>query len=134
MTIPTYAFVWQQGEDGQINMNYTQNDVAVDLTGYKLRMDIRSQSDTLLYTFNSSDITEVPSVDNVGAGDNEAVLGSDGTINIVIPRAASLGSGPLAAHLDEPLSYDVFLRDTANLQRKILRGTITIEPSETRWN
>lgn len=136
MVVPNYDYVWQQGEDGEINMIYRQGipAAAVDLTGYKLRMDIRNGTGELLFTFNSDDITEVPSVDEVGVADNEAVLGRQGEISIVVPRAASLPGGPLEGEIGNPLQYDIFLRNTENKQRKILRGTITLEASQTRWN
>jgi hypothetical protein len=134
MTIPEYDFVWQQGEDGLINITYSIDGVPVNLTGYKLRMDIRSTATgTILYTFNSDDIVETPSVDVTGASDNEATLTSGGAINIVVPRTASLTGGTLANNIGESLAYDIFLRDTANKQRKILKGTVTIEASITRW-
>jgi hypothetical protein len=135
MSIPTYDLVWQEGEDGQINLIYKLNDTPVNLTGYKLRMDVRDASGgTLLFTFNSDDIVETPPVDVTGSSDNEAVLGSDGSINILVPRAASLPGGPLATSIGTILNYDIFLRDTTNKQRKILRGTIQLEPSSTKWN
>lgn len=135
MAVPSYDYVWQQGEDGEINLVYRSGKPAapVDLTGYELRMDIRNATGDLLYTFNSEDIVEVPSVDATGTADNEAVLGADGSINIVVPRTASLGTGPLVGEIGNPLQYDVFLRNAQNRQKKILRGTITLEASQTRW-
>ena len=139
MAIPTYDIVWQEGEDGNINIIYRQNGTPVNLTGYKLRMDVRAAPvapatvGAILYTFNSDDIVEIPSVDVTGNADNEAVLNSSGEINVVVPRATSLGTGPFATHIGEALSYDIFLRDTSNKQRKILKGTIILEPSTTKW-
>jgi hypothetical protein len=129
--VPTYDVLWQQGEDGEINMIYSYNGAPVDLTGYSLRMDVRNAAGAQLFVFNSSDVSDP--LDSVGTADNEAVLGSDGSINILIPRAASLGSGPFANMMGEELSYDIFLRSPANKQRKILKGTIIFEASATRW-
>lgn len=132
--IPQYDFIWQQGADGEISLVYKINDVVVDLTGWKLRMDVRSPTGTLLFTFNSDDIVGEPGADVTGSADNEATLNADGEIYVVVPRAASLGDGPLASFLDTALPYDIFLRDATNKQRKILKGTITLEASTTRWN
>lgn len=133
--IPEYDFVWQQGEDGEISAVYRRDGVAVNLTGWKLRMDVRSPTGTLLFTFNNTDITDTTQgVDNVGVADNEATLGADGTIYVVVPRATSLGEGPLVPYVNQPLPYDIFLRDNNDLQKKILKGLITIEASQTRWN
>ncbi len=132
--IPTYDFVWQQGEDGTINLVYRRDGATVNLTGYKLRMDVRSEVGAALFTFNSDDIVEVPSVDATGATDNEAVLGADGSIKIVVPRSTSLNDGAFVPSIGKALPYDIFLRDTNNKQRKIMKGTITIESSQTRWN
>lgn len=137
MSVPQHDFVWQQGEDGVVRAVYKQNGLPVNLTGYKVRMDVRSTTGALVYVFNSDDIVENPvveGVDETGVADNEAVLGTDGSITISIPRAASLGSGPFVSTLGEAMNYDVFLRDTSNKQRKILKGTIVFEPSATRWN
>lgn len=135
--VPEVDFVWQQGEDGEINMVRKTGDPAmpVDLTGYSLRMDIRNAAGTLLYIFNSDDVSDpnLPGGDVIGPSDNEAVLGSDGSINIVVPRSVSLGDGPLVGEVGNVLQYDIMLRDTDNKQKKILRGTITLEASQTRW-
>ena len=131
MTVPTHDLVWQQGEDGEIHMVYSFNGTPVDLTGYSLRMDVRNAAGTALYIFNSDDVADP--LDSVGAADNEAVLGSDGTINILVPRTASLNSGPFVPFIGQPLNYDIFLRDTTDKQRKILKGTITFEESQTLW-
>ena len=139
MAIPTYDTVWQEGEDGNISIIYKLNGTPVNLTGYKLRMDVRAAPvapatvGAILYTFNSDDIVETPPVDVTGSTDNEATQGSAGQINIVVPRATSLASGPFVTHIGEALPYDIFLRDTSNKQRKILKGTIIIEPSITKW-
>lgn len=144
MSIPTYAFTWEQGDDLTINMVYKQgtagSEAAVDLTNYAIRMDIRTADTTrtLVYTFNSEDITEIPSVDNTGSSDNEATLGSDGTINIVVPRSLTLPGGAIANYISatstNALIYDIFLRNkSTNKQNKILAGAITVNRSVTLW-
>lgn len=137
MSVPTYNYVWQQGEDGLISMVYETGTVPapINLTGYKLRMDVRNTAGALLYSFNSDDFTDTsaPGIDVPGPADNEAVLGSAGQININVPRSASLSGGAFFSEITNTLLYDVFLRDTSNKQRKILRGTIVFEASQTRW-
>lgn len=137
MAVGSYNMTWEQGEDKDLNIVYKEGDppVVVNLTGYKVRMDVRAGT-TLVYTFNSDDIVEVPSVDTTGTADNEiTILGVQGEIDIVIPRAATLSGGALFAHVGTTtLTYDVFLRNTLNKQKKILKGTININTSQTRWS
>lgn len=129
MAIPSYNFVWQQGEDATISLTYkTTANVPVDLTGYSVRMDVADASKTLLYTFNSADLT-----DPVDTNKEATLGGSAGTINIVVPRSVTLGTGALANNIGSALNFDVFLRDASNKQKKILTGTITIQPSVTQW-
>lgn len=126
--VPSYNFVWQQGEDATINMVYKEGAPAVpiDLTGYSLRMDVRAVGGvTTLYTFNSDDTNP--------ATDDEATFGTQGQIDIAISRAISLPGGALVDSIGQALSFDIFLRNTAGKQKKILKGTITIEGSETLW-
>lgn len=139
MTISTYNWTWQEGEDLIMSLIYkagpTGSEVPIDLTGYQLRMDIVDNTERL-FTFNSDDIDE-SGVDIVGTADNEATLGSDGTINIVVPRSLTLPGGAVALKFvgisPLTLSYDIFLRNPAGLQSKILRGSITVERSYTKW-
>lgn len=136
-------WTWQEGEDLVMSMVYNEGpegaEVPVNLTGYKLRMDVANTTDgTRVFTFNSDDIAGDPLVDSVGPADNEATLGTDGSINIVVPRSLTLPGGAVAAlYVGSDtallLNYDVFLRNPAGLQSKILRGTITVERSYTLW-
>lgn len=128
MAIPTYNFIWQQGEDGQINMVYSAGDppTPVNLTGYSLRMDVTVPGgSTPLYTFNTND--------SVGGTVDEATLDAAGNINIVVPRSVSLPAGELAGYIGQPLNYDIFLRDATGKQTKILKGTLKYEVSVTLW-
>lgn len=138
MSVPTYNYTWGQGEDLTISLVYKAGpdgaEVPVNLTGYSLRMDICDDTGRL-YTFNSADIPD-PVVDETGATDNEAVLGTDGSINITVPRALSLPGGAVYDAVEAEnnvFSYDIFLRDASNKQKKILRGQITVEASYTLW-
>lgn len=139
MAVPTKNFTWQQGEDGIISIIYKVSidgapAVAVDLsTDYAVRMDVRDDTSALLFTFNSHDIPS-GGVDQVGSSDNEGTLGSDGEIRIVIPRSTTLTGGAFINKIGQTLNYDIFLRDTINnLQKKLVKGTITIEGSYTQW-
>lgn len=120
-------FTYEAGPDGQ--------EVPVDLTGWQLRMDVALDG-VRLFTFNSDDIDD-PDVDVVGPSDNEATLGNDGSINIVVPRSLTLEGGPVFPHIvpDEVLilDYDIFLRDTTGLQDRICKGTIRVRGSVTKW-
>lgn len=139
--VATHNYTWQQGEDLTLSMLYKQgpvgSEIPVDLTGYSLRMDIVGADGLHRYTFNSDDIPD-PTVDEVGELDNEAVLGADGSINITVPRTLTLPGGEIYTDITATtpnltFQYDVFLRDTAGKQKKILKGTITVEKSVTLW-
>lgn len=147
MAAPTLDFVWQQGDDFVISMTYkegpdAQSVVPVDLTGWSVRMDIKTTSGVRLYTFNSQSIQDT---DPLTAGDQsdavtEAVLGSDGTILITVPRSITLPpTGAIYQQMSSPTNpqtifdYDIFLRSTTDKQKKILKGKVTIERSITLW-
>jgi len=140
--VATANWTWQEGADLVMSFIYKEglegDEMPVDLTGYQLRMDVVSASERV-FTFNSDDIDDV-AVDVVGLSDNEATLGSDGSVKIVVPRALTLPGGPVFDLFPvDPqasllLNYDIFLRKIAtNTQDKILRGTITVERSYTLW-
>lgn len=140
MSVGVYNWIWQQGEDLIMNFVYKEGPVGsetpVDLTGYSLRMDIVKGDDTRIFTFNSDDIPGNVAIDTVGSSDNEADLDNDGTISIVVSRALTLPGG--AVYIETELNtwvfnYDIFLRSPSNKQAKILKGTITVEPSYTLW-
>lgn len=139
MAVATYNWTWQQGADLVMSLIYKEgpagSETPVNLTGYSVRMDL-VHSGTRIYTFNSDDIPVV-GVDETGAADNEAVLGTDGTINIVVPRDITLPGGEVHAVLaptgNTVLNYDIFLRNPSDKQAKILKGTVVVEPSYTLW-
>lgn len=100
-------------------------------------MDIAVQSSgERVWTFNSDDLVGEPEADSPGNEDNEATLNADGLIYIVVPRSLSLASGAIFEEMtvgNLVFDYDVFLRKPNNTQKKILKGTITINPSVTKW-
>lgn len=143
----TKNYTWNQNEDLDLRFTFKRgadaaSAVPVDLTGWQLRMDIASQTGGRLYTFNSADIDDV---DTVTEGDQpdvtkEAVLGSDGSIVISVPRSLTLPGGTIhQAMTNTPpqniFNYDVFLRDngTPAKQFKFAAGTVTVEKSVTIW-
>lgn len=140
----TFNYTWAQGEDLNIQMVYKEGpagaEVPVDLTLWSLRMDIVTLTGTRRYTFNSADIADVDP-DTVGAqpdSTKESTLGTGGAISILVPRTLTLPGGALYTDISAPtpqliFNYDVFLRDAAGKQRKILKGTITVEKSYTLW-
>lgn len=139
----TFNYVWEQGEDLVISAVYKQGPegapVAVDLTGYSLRMDMRKiNSDGLrVWTFNSDDIVGEPDADESGETDNEVTLGADGSIEIVVSRSLSLPGGSIFTELQlgtTQFVYDMFLRNPQNRQKKILTGVITVNKSVTLWS
>ena len=143
MAAPIQNYVWGQGEDLTIDIVYKKGPLEaptpVDLTNYSLRMDI-VENGVRLFTFNSDDIVPSdPAVDETGAADNEAVLNYQGeldAIHIVIPRHITLPGGELFTSLatNNVFDYDIFLRDNVNdVQSKILRGQVTVEPRYTLW-
>jgi len=142
MAIATYNWTWQEGEDLVMSFIYKEgpkgSEVPIDLTGYTVRMDLVSGVNRI-YTFNSDDI---PDVDSSTPGDQddpviEAGVGSDGSITIVVPRSLTLSGGAVTSLFQGTdslvLNYDIFLRNPSNLQSKILRGTVTVERSYTKW-
>lgn len=142
MATPEHDWVWSQGADLDMSFKYLRgpegSETAVNLTGYKLRMDIRATdiTGTRVYTFNSDDIAGDTTIDLTGVADNEAVLSADGSIHIVVPRALTLPNGAIFAFMQDNISvfvYDIFLRDTAGKQWPILKGNISIEKSITLW-
>lgn len=142
--VATYNYTWQQGADLTLSMVYRSGpvgeDVPVDLTGYSLRMDIVGKDGIRRFTFNSDEVADVdpttPELEPDPA--TEAILGADGSINVTVPRALTLPDGELWGDITatEPsltFNYDIFLRDTTGRQKKILKGTITVEKSYTLW-
>lgn len=139
----TFNYTWEQGEDLVLQLVYKEGPVGtpvpVDLTGYSLRMDMRKVNPEGLrvWTFNSDDIPAEPEADEIGEGDNEITLDSDGSIEIVVSRLLTLPGGSIYAELQTGITqfvYDMFLRNPQNRQKKILTGVITVNKSITLWS
>lgn len=132
---PTYDYTWPQGEDLDITFTYKEGpdgqEQPKDISTYHLRMDVVDATGALLYTFNTLD-PDLP-------GDQEATLGADGSVTIAVPRSLTLPNGELYDAISQGMlqfNYDIFLRDdgTPSKQKKLYRGSITIEPSYTLWS
>lgn len=140
----TYNYDWNQGEDLTINIVYksgpTGAAVPVDLTSYKFRMDIVGPNGKALTVLNDEAIADTDPFTAGSQGDTtyEVVLDNAGGIVINLSRALTLPGGVLYPYLTAnpavvKFSYDMFLRDATNKQKKILMGSLTISKSVTKW-
>lgn len=133
---------WEQGEDFTMHLVYKENDTAVDLTGYAVRMDIApDKTPGVVLTLNSEDVTASDSegnpLDTEGTADNEITVDAEGNIDIFISRFVTLPGGVIGNRLaaGNKFVYDLFVRDTAsNRQKKLAKGSITVNKSVTLWN
>lgn len=139
MAIPVYNYTWPQGSDLDVSLVYNEGpdgfEIPISLVAHQLRMDICDSVGTRLATLNSHDIGQA-GVDVVGASDNEVTLGAAGQISILVPRGLTLTGGTIFTELaagNNVFYYDVFIRNAAGKQTKILRGQITVEDSFTLW-
>ena len=140
----TYDFNWAQGEDKILSMVYKSGPVGesepVDLGNHKLRMDIVAADSRVLVVANDESIADADPY-TLGAQpdtDYEVTLSGTGQIQIELSRALTLPGGALYKYItaNPPIrvfSYDIFLRDAFEKQKKIMQGTITIERSVTHW-
>lgn len=135
---------WDEGSDLVISIVYktgpTGSEAPVDLTSYKLRMDISSPDGKVLSVLNDESVTDT---DPFTAGDQtdssyEVVLGNAGEITITLSRALNLPGGAFYKYISAnpsitEFNYDMFLRDASNKQKKIVYGTIEVVKSITKW-
>lgn len=148
----TYNYEWNQGEDLLISLVYKSGPVGsaepVDLNLYSFRMDIVAPDGKVLTVANDQAITDTNMHDSVVTADNEFEvtlnapdkLGNPviGSIMVELSRSLTLPGGAFYKYLTanpavKAFSYDMFLRDNKDKQKKILAGTITIERSVTHW-
>lgn len=139
MSRPVHNFTWHQGEDFVVDITYTISGTPVDLTGYSARMDIAPVAGGTpaapIFVLNSDDIAGIE-WDVPGETDNEITLGADGKLLIKIGRDITLPTGPIGQKLSASVNtfgYDLFLRDAAGMQQKLLQGAIKVEKSITQW-
>lgn len=135
-------YSWAQGEDLTISLVYKSgpvgSEVTVDLTLYSLRMDIAGPDGKVLSVVNNNAIADTDPNTPGAQADNtyEATLGVDGSILIELSRNLTLPSGALYRYIQtgvEEFSYDIFLRNEAGKQMKLIEGTITVSKSITQW-
>lgn len=126
------AFVYKTGPEGE--------SVPVNLTSYDFRMDIVAPDGKVLTVLNEEAIEDTdPYV--VGAQpDNgfEVTLGATGEVRITLSRALTLPGGVMFKYINanpsvRVFTYDMFLRDNMDMQKKIMGGTITVQGSVTHW-
>lgn len=131
-----FNFNWAQGEDLDIELVYKKGDptpVAVDLTGYTLRMDIGEYGKTPEFTIVSPDANITLNADT-----------TNGKIRVKLNRSVLLppAEGQEANNLYDKItgfpglttfSYDLFLRDGGGKTYKVLGGEIYVERSVTLW-
>ena len=140
----TYDYEWNQGEDLTISLVYKSGplgaEVPVDLTLYALRMDISSPNGSVLSVLNDEAITDTNPFLTGNQGDTsyEVTMGSAGQIAIDLSRNLTLPSGAFFKYINAnpptlTFDYDIFLRDPANKQKKIIYGQIQIVKSVTKW-
>ena len=112
----TLNLVVQQGSDFREHLEFFDAyNVALDLTGYSGRMQIRHGFDGALV----SDL----STSNGGV----VVDGSNGWVDIVIANTATA-----AFPTDAALRYDLELVSSSNEVTRFLQGVVTVTPEVTR--
>lgn len=142
--VATQDYSWNQGEDLTISITYKSGPVGaavpVDLTSYAFRMDIVGSNGKVLSVLNDEAIVDTDPFTAGNQGDTtyEVTMTNAGGITINLPRAMTLPGGVFYPYLNAnpsvvSFSYDMFLRDNTNKQRKILAGTISISKSVTKW-
>lgn len=133
MATPIHNYLWPQGEDLVVSLLYKEGppgeEVPIDLSAHTVRMDIVTPTGNSVFTFNTGE----------QADPDEIVAQADGYVRITVPRSLTLPGGAIYALMTGPsgilvYNYDIFLRDPSLKQRKLFRGTVTIEPSHTLWN
>lgn len=139
-----YNLQWDEGSDLNISIIYKTGpagaEVPVDLTAYKLRMDIIGPDRKVLTVLNDEAITDTDPFTAGSQGDTnyEVTLGAAGEIGINLSRALTLPGGVFYKYTSANPSvtqfdYDIFLRDASNRQTKIVYGVITVAKSVTKW-
>lgn len=142
--ITNHDFVWEQGEDHLVTINYKQTEPEYSIMPdtHEVRMDIAplvaGRQGEPVWSFNSSDFEG--SLDTEGEYDNEGEIPSVNEIKIRIPHTMSLEKTIVEGLKQTPpvktYVYDVFVRDVSvspTIQWKILKGKITINRSVTHW-
>jgi hypothetical protein len=124
---------WNQGTDLALYFVYKVGETAAtaappeDFPLWSIRMVIKSDKDTVA-TINSESAPDDTHT--------EAILGIDGSINIVLGRELTL-TETLANKVKSKstkLTYDIILRNAdGSRQIKLAEGEITLDPTITLW-
>lgn len=139
-----YNLVWDEGSDLIISITYKSGpegaEVPVDLSLYKMRMDISGPDGKILSVLNDEAISDTDPFTAGAQADTtyEVVLGNSGQIGITLSRALTLPGGSIYRYTSANPStinfnYDIFLRDSSDKQKKIVYGTINVVKSVTKW-
>lgn len=139
-----YNLAWDEGSDLLVSITYKSGpegaEVPVDLSLYKMRMDISGPDGKILTVLNDEAITDIDPFTTGAQGDTnyEVTLGVAGQISITLSRNLTLPGGSIYRYTSANPSttnfnYDIFLRDSSDKQKKIVYGTITVVKSVTKW-
>lgn len=139
-----YDYTWHQGEDFVISLVYKAgaagSEAEVNLSAYSLRMDIAAPNGNVLTVLNDKTVADADpyTVGNQADTSYEVVLGTAGQISITLARSLTLPGGAFERYISAnpaqtSFSYDIFLRDPAGKQTKILYGTLSLNKSVTKW-
>lgn len=108
-----YPIRVKQGAHLYRRLTWKAGGVAVDLTGYAGKLQIRDNVGTLKFEFNTTP----------GSGIGTMTLGSDGTIVLDSASAGAIGVGEYR--------YDLRLTDTLSTKGYLVEGPFEILPSTT---
>jgi hypothetical protein len=139
-----YNLSWDEGSDLSVAITYmsgpTGAEAIVDLTAYKLRMDISGPDGKVLSVLNDELITDTDLFTAGSQTDStyEVTMNAVGEISITLSRNLNLPGGPFYRYTAANPSvtsfdYDIFLRDSSNRQKKIVYGVINVVKSVTKW-
>lgn len=109
-----YNMVCPQGSTFQKTLTYIINDVAVNLTGYSAKMQVRD-------TYSSAGVLV-----QIGTAIGGITLNSTGVINLVISAATT------ATFVPKTYVYDVEIVSPAGVVTKIVEGKFIVTPEVTR--
>lgn len=139
-----YNLDWDEGSDLNIAIVYKTGpsgaEVVVDLSTYKLRMDITSPDGKVLTVLNDEAIADTDMFTAGSQADTsyEVTLGTVGEISIALSRNLTLPGGSFYRYTSAnpaitAFEYDIFLRDISGKQKKIVYGVINVVKSVTKW-
>lgn len=114
MAAGTHNIVIDKGSDFAFQVNVKQNGVAVDLTNYSARAQLRAtktSTSALVATFNCSVLSPA----------------SNGSINISLPNASTSNVEPGKYYYD----LEIYTANNAAVTR-LLQGDVTVTPEITR--